>query len=704
MCLIHGTPRHPPDHLAEATWGADPLEYLGGFPSLQYDPEASFSTSLAANATVKWTQVEVTSQSCATSTAKAVLNVAFPAVDWFSLQAIYGWAALQYQAWARGTLFVDGTTPQTITLWTERLLEFYVDGTHHFGGDYYGYESVPLVLHLDPGSHTIDIRLVRDVRSMGGLGTPTIDVSIAAKVSVEGLVLASDTALLPDMVDGHLAGALGSVTLRNDGLEDAFVTGVSINDTAYFAWLAQPSSIRVVPGQTRPIAFVISCHGDCPADVRIDIEYNSGDGISLLNVSQTIVKRAITDPHKITFLNPGGMVSYAILRPPSSTTACPAGPDNALPILLQLHGAGVDADSDIMRHSFDPIPNLCAWGLYPTGSTTWSGDDWHTWGLADVEAAIASLPVWLDLVGWKGPGIDIERWFVVGHSNGGQGTWYTLTHRPDNAIAAAPISGYSSIQNYVPYHFWSPMDPAVHAILETSLGNFKHEQLLANAQGIPIVQQHGGADDNVPVYHSRLMKQLLDQAGSHPSYFEIEGKNHWFDGIMTTEPLKAFYEQLLGVAKKTMTPPGRFDFVVANPAAMGPKHGLSVLHLYRQGQLGRVEVSFDSERPTCTIKTTNVLSLRLPAIYTRTHDIIIDGQEILLAAINDGVDLWLTPAGSWKVSASQWKSEIVSENKTDNQNGADSGSSKRSTAWIHGRFLANREWNRSHQVYPQSGH
>ena len=88
--------------------------------------------------------------------------------------------------------------------------------------------------------------------------------------------------------------------------------------------------------------------------------------------------------------------------------------------------------------------------------------DLDTWGLADVEAAIAAIPLWIESVAWRGPGVDIESWYVVGHSNGGmarhnstwfsllmaigQGTWFALTHRPDKVLAAAPVSGYSSIQ------------------------------------------------------------------------------------------------------------------------------------------------------------------------------------------------------------------------------------------------------------------
>jgi len=80
--------------------------------------------------------------------------------------------------------------------------------------------------------------------------------------------------------------------------------------------------------------------------------------------------RGARDPQKVTFMHPGGMVSYAVLRPPSVNAHC-ANDSQPAPILLQLHGAGVEANSDQIRHALDSIPDLCAWALFPTGVTPW---------------------------------------------------------------------------------------------------------------------------------------------------------------------------------------------------------------------------------------------------------------------------------------------------------------------------------------------
>jgi hypothetical protein len=390
---------------------------------LKYDENAKFPSSLAPNATVSWSTTTAQDSSCDTLSAKVGLSLAFPDIDLAFLQRIYGWAALQYQGWARGLLRVNGGQPRTLTLATDNLLEFYLDGVHHFGGDYYAFRRAPIVLHLEPGDHVIDLRFVRDVRAMGGIGSPTIDIQLEARSSTQDLHLAAENALMPDMVSGHLASMLGSIQVRNDHVHDIEVFAVSANDSSYFLWLLQPDDFRVVAGQTRHVAVAISCKTDCSPYLGIDIEYGvvgqDRAQASVLHLDHQFVQRELYQSLKVTYYHPGGMVSYAILRPPPSNISCPLNSEGSLPVLLQLHGAGVEADNEIVRHALDSL-SLCAWSVYPTGSTPWSGDDWHVWGFADVEAAVAAIPAWIESIGWDGPGVDTKRWLVAGHSNGGE--------------------------------------------------------------------------------------------------------------------------------------------------------------------------------------------------------------------------------------------------------------------------------------------
>jgi hypothetical protein len=118
----------------EGSWGADPLEYLNGFRQLPYDPEAKFPSSLPSNGTAKWSVVEATQSSITSSSANVSLSVGYDDVDWDFLKVVYGWAAVQYQAWARGEITVLGTETQPFILYTDAIIEYWVDDKHYFGG------------------------------------------------------------------------------------------------------------------------------------------------------------------------------------------------------------------------------------------------------------------------------------------------------------------------------------------------------------------------------------------------------------------------------------------------------------------------------------------------------------------------------------------------------------------------------------------
>ena len=205
--------------MAEATWGADPLEYLGGFRALEFDQDAVYHSSLAPNGTVSWLRQRGDTFNADVDGCETTVSIEFPHIDWAFLQSIYGWAALQYQAWARGSVTVGGNSAQTVVLYTDSLLEFWVDNKSYYGGDFYSYRRAPAVLHLHPGAHRIDLRLVRDVRAMGGVGDPKVQVKLAVQRSEGGLTVVEDQLLVPDMVGMRLASHLASVPVRNEEQE-----------------------------------------------------------------------------------------------------------------------------------------------------------------------------------------------------------------------------------------------------------------------------------------------------------------------------------------------------------------------------------------------------------------------------------------------------------------------------------------------------
>ena len=299
----------------------------------------------------------------------------------------------------------------------------------------------------------------------------------------------------------------------------------------------------------------------------------------------------------------------------------------------------------MVAHALDPLPDLCAWVLFPTGVTPWSADDWHTWGFADVRTAIESIGAWIKNTNWNGIGFDVEKWLVSGHSNGGQGTTYIMTHWPDSVVAAAPVSGYLSIPQYVPYQFWRPMEPKRWAVVDAALNSWRLELMIENAKNIPIQQQHGSKDDNVPVYHSRLMYHLLGEIGSVSNFTELPGSGHWFNGVMTTDNLKSFYESALENSAGNVEE-DIFTLIVGNPADTGSKNGFKVLHLKDPGLFGRLRVEFERDALIMRIKTENILDFAVDSgRFGTLKQLSIDGQTFNLAnvatlGLTDPITFW----------------------------------------------------------------
>ena len=537
---------------------------------------------------------------------------------------------------------------QRIVLFSDNILEFRVDNKSYFGGDFYGFRRAPVVLELSPGDHRIDVRLVRDVRAMGGSDKATIAVTLEAHIVHHTLTVVEGSMIMSDVVDETLPSPVASINVRNNGDQWIEILGCNEmevceidNSSARHKCLtrSQTSSsvdmlakapLRIAPGQTRALTLEIiyTEDGSLSFALRIDYRTLSTSNMKYLEIHQiALVRRSSTKPHKMTFLHPSGAVSYAILRPP--TIRPNQSTRSALPVLLNLHGAGLEADSHQVRHMLDSISEIHAWVVFPTGMSPWSGDDWHTWGFADVQASVSAIERWIDVMEWTGPRVLIDRWLVSGHSNGGQGTWHIITHQPDKIIAAAPVSAYLSIQNYVPYAMWTEATPLLTAVVQNSMSSFRHELLVENLAGIPILQQHGSADKNVPPYHSRLMASLRDEYGLPSDYVELTGMGHWFEGAMATTPLQHFYRQQLGQGDRRITPPKKFSIIIPSSGEMGSCWGIVVDQLETPDINGRIDVQQGTN--IWHIHTSNIHRLHLkiqhPALRTVNMVIIDDSAE-----------------------------------------------------------------------------
>lgn len=222
--------------------------------------------------------------------------------------------------------------------------------------------------------------------------------------------------------------------------------------------------------------------------------------------------------------------------------------------------------------------------------------------------------------------------------------------------------------------------------MQRSRSTYKHELLLSNLAGIPIAQQHGSDDDNVPVYHARLMHTSLDQIQWPSRYDEIPGKGHWFEGVMTTSFLTNFYHAMVDRSNSTgriaskcpltacnsasteETPwlskvdAGVFTITVPASGDMGSKAGIQVDQLLSPDVNGKLRVHCDPETQIWHIRTYNIYRFHLSGADPRINlpaAIMLDRLESPFVVDPTRIHrTWYfkTAEGGWGIlDNSQWK-------------------------------------------------
>lgn len=168
----------------------------------------------------------------------------------------------------------------------------------------------------------------------------------------------------------------------------------------------------------------------------------------------------------------------------------PTEKSGALPLIIQLHGAGERGDgSDLSLvdvHGFSKviadkeIPCIFVMPQCPTESF-WA---------ARVESIVAFIGQLIEEYD-----IDTEKICLTGLSMGGYGTWYTAMARPDLFSAIAPVCGGGMAWN-------------------------------AGVLKMPIWAFHGACDTVVSPTQSDEMVEKLKAAGADVRYSRVEGVGH----------------------------------------------------------------------------------------------------------------------------------------------------------------------------------
>ncbi|KAF9228756.1 alpha/beta-hydrolase [Gyrodon lividus] len=679
-------------------------------PILTTTQPSIYPTSLTHTAYASWSRT--------TADLHGTIVVSHPSVPWEQIRATEGWAGIQHMNVVRGWLSVhppsrreegrdtgDGSVDESEPLLRADLLQGafftilpppdspqrktnYVPEWHP--GNVYAMERAPAQFIRFPVSparngkgtrYEVIICGAYEIRLFGDpnvYSSPypilTLNFSVAlefpcapaplfqttrTQISVESSPIQHipTHSITPHIVDGTPFGEAIGIGMRarlNPGLKP-LPPSLSLA-------LLDGMPIRIAPTQMRviPLRLLISSFERIPEDVvELDVELTCETFILRTSLPLTHIPLWTETEHipiRATYFFAGSMVTAFSVKPPRKAKRCRGNEP-----ILALHGAGVDiltqsfwADS-LMRQKY-------AWVVIPQGRTAW-GLDWHGPSTADAFTAVSALSHILSTSGlgrWKEWGFDPgTRVVLMGHSNGGQGAWYMASRWPDRVCAVIPAAGYIKSQAYVSWcmsRFAHFVDPALRAVLDSSLTPDDNDLFLGNLVGMPVLAIHGGADDNVPPWHTREQVGTLKtwRSGADVTcvllpfvYHEDPGQPHWYFDILFNKHVQIFLDRHVytEAANSQEGETKSFTLTVAVPAESGSMDGWQICALNVPGLLARLQVVKPPNGHT-SIRTTNIsaFSLDLNIWFTVCGELV--GLENTTTALTvDGEDIRVDVGG-----------------------------------------------------------
>ncbi|KAI9027606.1 hypothetical protein CLU79DRAFT_832973 [Phycomyces nitens] len=683
-----------PIGMREQDFGADPLEAYGGFYRLPYSEQARYPSELVDGGLVGWSSVEATDGQ--------VGPIDFPHVRWHENTVPFGWSIEQYQAWARTVLVLD--QPTTFLMQVKGVSEFYINTTR-YSGDFYGYGTIRHVVRLGKGLHMVQVRMVHDVRVNGGGQYPP---QCSFKVLLDkidngdiegGMVCPKNHELEPDiLVPSYLAGMgfagqYGSVSLQNCGVCPLRIKSLTVQLTGNnqslngeecetVSGLIGSKSATIAPGQTCSVGFHFYLKSPTVNAnslkmvllIQTVMETQTAKKTSML-VSTVDIKPIDWNMSAFcyTFLDYDGTVQYAMAKKPRVLDM-----DPTKPIVLALHGADVEANSEFWTESINTQENV--WIIFPTGRTPW-GYDWHGPSMKNAFKALESLSSIKDSIAPPSTADNADDWvlvntsfqgsqaqkdrenWVVGnvdrHSNGGQGAWYLGSHYPDRAIAVIPAAGYIKIQDYVSYANWngsSHADPLLKGLLECAIAEYNNDLHISNMSCLAVLPRVGSEDDNVPPLHTRKYCRLLNEEAKDPCAIrlsEVPEMGHWWSSVLNDDTIQSFLDQQ--IQNKDVGDWKDFVVSVINPAGTGSVRGIEVEQLEIPFRLGKIKATKLASHQI-SLKTANVSAFRVHSWLGAWTELVVDGQVFYYAdTTNDSLFVRDYRGSPWKtVDRASW--------------------------------------------------
>ncbi|XP_030854704.1 uncharacterized secreted protein ARB_06907 [Strongylocentrotus purpuratus] len=507
----------------------DPIESWGGIVNVsrhRHEKKAAFYSELVAGGVVKW-------QTYSQTKAGERVQIA-PDVNWNELISSLGSLAItEWQGWVVGEFAVNAKGD--VSIQCLGVHTFFVDGIF-VAADVYRRDEFWFTLSLDPGIHTIYIRL-------RAKGSQVFSCNIKAADGEPFMV--HPAVMVPDIVEDTLMGDVFAIPLTNlqgsKWLKNLRVSLAEPTEELSVSLARERGLMNVAPGQTIPIILRLSLNDN--QDVPEVTEDTCKDISLKVKVSAASVKEAQILPVKIrcrkrhesflfSFLDHDGSVQQAAAIEPLIN--CPLG---QCPVLLTLHGTGVEAQNQADGYKRMEGESWLfglekAWVLAPTrhGAHNWEGP-----GTLTSITALESLHQLMSEVTWMPNKPMTDLVIFAGHSMGGHGAWHLATHYPDRALAVVSLAGWIKKEEYGDSNVFfrhdistSHTDPATKQVLEACIAENDADRHVSNLQGLPVLTRIGANDRTVHPFFVRRMNRLLKERGINVTYSELAGKEHWW--------------------------------------------------------------------------------------------------------------------------------------------------------------------------------
>ncbi|MBR6807459.1 MAG: S-layer homology domain-containing protein [Clostridia bacterium] len=274
------------------------------------------------------------------------------------------------------------------------------------------------------------------------------------------------------------------------------------NDSQLYSYLFKVFEVKV-------LSFLEN--QDLKIPEKIDFQFSKSNITHLSRAEYAIANQAVNAVDVYDFFHlkeftssDGSVIKYRFFVPFDYS------PDKKYPVLLSLHGMGENL-VDESKGSTSTL--LCMRNMFNLENTPVTEAI-----IICPQGAQSSLAVELVEHIASNYSTDPDRYYLMGLSMGGAGTWSTIQEYPDYFAAAMPICGYGSIK-----------DPTV----------------LVN---VPLYVVHGVDDTTVGVGSSRMLVEAIREAGSKVIHYEEpEGYGHssWHYATKKIEIVKWMFDQRL---------------------------------------------------------------------------------------------------------------------------------------------------------------